>query len=395
MSDSPASNTDAFTPAAGPLRVWWLGPDEAMRADVWISLRESAIELTALPADRLPEWTDARAQGPELLLVSLKTAPCANIDTWLLALRRRVPVVLGWLDTGQDMDAGVEQADRWIGAGFDDVLIGGGRLQIRQRLLLWRGWLLSQQMRQNWQDMQRVERMKNEFLATVHHELRTPLTSIVGSLSLLSAQVAGTLPDKARLLVDMAHRNAQRLSRLIDDVLDIAKLEEERIVLHPAPHPLSRMLTEAVHATQAMAERQGVTLELRLPADGLIRVDADRFVQVMSNLLSNAIKHSGPGDAVSVRSQWQDGNWTIGVTDQGPGVPSEFMSRLFEKFAQADGSDRRARGGTGLGLYISRLLVQRMGGEIGVDSTPGMGATFHVRFAACAETGRVDVGSEH
>lgn len=226
-----------------------------------------------------------------------------------------------------------------------------------------------------------VERMKDEFLATVSHELRTPLTSIRGALGLLASGSAGTLPKAAVPLTEVAKRNAERLSHLIDDILDLTKLEGNQMVLHLRLARLDVLLREAITTNQGYAQRAGVTLAADLP-EGCpqVRVDGERFLQVMANLLSNAVKHSASGDTVAVSLDWTVGHVRVNVRDRGPGIDPRFRGRMFEKFSQADGTDRRAKGGTGLGLYISRMLIERMGGLLSVDSVPGEGATFSVEL---------------
>ncbi|MCB1995426.1 MAG: response regulator [Rhodoferax sp.] len=226
-----------------------------------------------------------------------------------------------------------------------------------------------------------IERLKAEFLATVSHELRTPLTSIVGSVSLVVAGKAGVLPPQAAPLLGMAHRNAQRLSRLIDDLLDLTKLEGDRMTLRLQRVDAASLVAEALDANHAYAQRAGV----RLAAHGqdtsaAVSVDPDRFLQVMSNLISNAVKHSpAQGEvtvALSSTSHWV--HYSVG--DEGPGIPADFQHRMFEKFSQADGSDQRAKGGTGLGLYVARLLVERMGGQITAGAREGGGSEFRIRL---------------
>jgi signal transduction histidine kinase len=230
-------------------------------------------------------------------------------------------------------------------------------------------------------EQRQVERMKDEFLATVSHELRTPLTSVLGALGLLAGGAAGALPAPALSLLEVARRNGTRLGRLIDDILDLTKLEGDRLVLHQRPQPLAPLLREALSVNQGYADRAGV----KLAAEGLdaapveVRLDADRFQQVMANLLSNAIKHTPGGETVQVTLAASPQGVRLTVRDRGPGIDPRFRARMFEKFSQADGTDRRAQGGTGLGLYITRMLVERMGGRIAADEVPS-GASFSIWF---------------
>lgn len=232
----------------------------------------------------------------------------------------------------------------------------------------------------------RNERMRDEFLASVSHELRTPLTSILGAVGLLAAGMAGRLPASAQPLVAAAQRNGERLGKLIDDVLDLTKLEGDRMTLHCRAQALGPLVGEAVGTAQAYAARLGVQLIQCNPAAMAAStrradIDADRLLQVLANLISNAVKHSAPGQTVEISlAELEDGQ-CIRVTDRGRGVPREFRPQLFEKFAQAESTDHRAPGGTGLGLHLARLLVQRMGGRIGY--APGadeVGSTFEVWF---------------
>lgn len=226
-------------------------------------------------------------------------------------------------------------------------------------------------------ESRRVERMKNEFVATVSHELRTPLTSIRGSLGLVSAGVAGPLPDRAASLVNMALNNCERLTLLINDILDMEKLESEKQRFDVRRMDVSELVNRSLEHNAGFAQSLNVrflTPEPLCHADVL--VDPDRFLQVMANLLSNASKFSPPGAAIEVSARCHQGRVRVSVRDHGKGIPPEFQPRIFQKFSQADSSDSRSRAGTGLGLAISRAIVERLGGHIGFDTGPG-GTTFY------------------
>ncbi|MCP3137278.1 GAF domain-containing sensor histidine kinase [Pyxidicoccus xibeiensis] len=221
------------------------------------------------------------------------------------------------------------------------------------------------------------EQLKNEFVSTVSHELRTPLTSIRGSLGLLAGGVAGPLTPPVAEMIGIAHKNSERLIRLINDILDLDKMESGKLDLELAPAELTPLLAQAAEAHHGYADGYGVRVETVLDAPGaLARVDADRLAQVLANLLSNAIKFSPRGERVTVRLARHRGGLRVSVEDRGPGIPEAFRARLFQKFAQADGSDTRKRSGTGLGLNITRALVERLGGTLDFVTTRGAGTTF-------------------
>jgi PAS domain S-box-containing protein len=221
-----------------------------------------------------------------------------------------------------------------------------------------------------------VERLKDEFVSTVSHELRTPLTAIYGSLSLLTSGMAGELPADAQQLLAISHESTERLIRLINDLLDLDKMASGKLEYRMQPQPLRPLLEHALRDTRAYAE--GLRVELCIAGEQDVRVDADadRIVQVCVNLLSNAAKFSPPGAKVEVGLQLLDGWVRLWVADRGPGVPPEFRDRMFQRFAQADGSDRRARGGTGLGLSICSSIVQAHGGRMGFTSEPDVRTEF-------------------
>lgn len=235
-------------------------------------------------------------------------------------------------------------------------------------------------------DRKRTERLKDEFVSTVSHELRTPLTSIKASLGLLSGGLAGAIPPKAASLIEIAYRNAERLVLLVNDILDIGKIEAGEMRFSVEPVDAREIVAQAVEATQAYASQLGVRLVVR-NADRAapVRVDVVRAVQVLTNLFSNAAKYSPEGGAVEASTSVAEERVVIEVRDHGPGIPEEFQPRLFQKFAQADGTDARRRGGTGLGLAISKAIVEKLAGRLTYETAPGRGTAFRVELPFAGE----------
>jgi PAS domain S-box-containing protein len=222
-----------------------------------------------------------------------------------------------------------------------------------------------------------IERLKNEFVSTVSHELRTPLTSIRGALGLLEGGVAGALPSLAVEMVRIARQNADRLVRLINDILDLEKMEAGKLVLRLQDVDAARLVAQALDSVRSMAAEANVRIVSEVTLFEALRGDDDRLVQVLTNLLSNAVKFSPAGSVVTVRVGFAASRRArFEVRDQGPGIPHALQGRLFGKFQQLDASDGRLKGGTGLGLAISKSIVERHGGSIGVESLPGVGSTF-------------------
>lgn len=234
-------------------------------------------------------------------------------------------------------------------------------------------------------ERKQIERMKNEFVSTVSHELRTPLTSIRGALGLIAGGAVGQLPGKASELIDIAYKNSQRLIALVNDILDLEKIESGRTEFRFQEADLGQVVRTSIEANKGFAEEYGVRLALADPVPALTaNLDGDRIVQVMSNLLSNAIKFSPPGETVTVTINRQNGWGRVAVADRGPGIPENFRSRIFQRFSQADSSDTRKAGGTGLGLSIAKTIAERHGGHIGFDSTLGAGTTFYFELPVLA-----------
>jgi PAS domain S-box-containing protein len=227
-------------------------------------------------------------------------------------------------------------------------------------------------------DRKRVERLKDEFVSTVSHELRTPLTSIAGSLGLLVG-TASSLPEGPARLIAIAHANCQRLIRLINDMLDVEKIESGKMKFEMGPLTLSEVAQRSIDAVRGYADQLGVEIRFSAEDDDLpVRGDLDRLVQVGANLISNAVKFSKTGDCVKVSVLRKGRLARLSMCDTGPGIPDEFRSRIFTKFAQADSSDTRQKGGTGLGLVIAKELVDRHGGRLWFESEVDHGSRFHV-----------------
>ena len=230
--------------------------------------------------------------------------------------------------------------------------------------------------------LEEVEQLKKGFLSTVSHELRTPLTSIRGSLGLLASGAAGPLSDHVVEVVALAERNAIRLMALIEDILDLERLETGKVELKMTRVPIASILRRAIESLAAFSA-QGVSVEAPTVSSS-IDGDADRIVQVLVNLLSNAVKFSPPGGVVTI-AVTADGKWTeFRVIDHGRGVPAAHQCAIFERFRQVDPSDAREKGGAGLGLAICKSIVEQHGGSIGVESEEGAGSAFWFRLATHA-----------
>jgi PAS domain S-box-containing protein len=223
-----------------------------------------------------------------------------------------------------------------------------------------------------------AEQMKKEFTSTLSHELRTPLTSIIGSLQLVNSGVLGDMDKEVMELTLVAERNGQRLLDLINDILDIEKIESGKLTMMPELLALDELVGESLVLNKGFAERYQVRYEARGPLLPVqVKADRKRLLQVMTNLLSNAAKFSPPGEPVEVTMEDHGASVRVGVCDRGPGIPENFRGRIFGRFAQADSSMTRQKGGTGLGLAICKRLVELMNGRIGFADREGGGTEFY------------------
>jgi signal transduction histidine kinase len=236
-------------------------------------------------------------------------------------------------------------------------------------------------------ERKRVERLKDEFVSTVSHELRTPITSIVGSLGLLVGKAAGSLPEPAARLLAIALKNSQRLTQLVNEILDISKMESGESAFRLRSMDVRTVAEQAIEGIRGFATSYAVDVRLVNSAatSQEVYADPDRLMQVVTNLLSNAIKFSPPGREVHVLISRMGADVRISVRDWGPGIPDSFKPQIFEKFAQADASDARQRGGSGLGLNIVKHIVTRLGGRVSFEDAAGGGTMFHVDLPHYAE----------
>jgi PAS domain S-box-containing protein len=228
-------------------------------------------------------------------------------------------------------------------------------------------------------ERKKIERLKNEFISTVSHELRTPLTSIRGALGLINSGLCGPLPDKMDALLTIATNNTERLLLLINDILDIEKIESGHLRFDFKRLVLADLIEKAIADCSSYAAEHDIHFEFGAEDRLLqVNVDPDRIIQVINNLLSNAAKFSPKNGTVSVSLRASSGFARISVRDHGAGIPQHFLPRLFDKFSQVDGSDKRHTGGTGLGLSIAKAIVEKHQGKISVETTAGAGTVFHV-----------------
>lgn len=229
-----------------------------------------------------------------------------------------------------------------------------------------------------------MDTMKNGFISVVSHELRTPITSIRGALGLLAGGVFGELPPRAREMLRIANENSQRLIILVNDILDIDKIASGNLTLRADRINLRELIAQSVQANEAYATGHQVSLRFPPGAPAMAVGDADRVLQILDNLLSNAAKFSRPQGVVEIRTLAAADMVRIEVQDWGHGIPEDFQSRVFEVFAQADSTNTRRQGGTGLGLNISKRLIEEMKGQIGYDTVPDQGTTFWFTIPAAS-----------
>jgi PAS domain S-box-containing protein len=351
--------------------------------------REATIE------EEIRQRTRAEQERDQLFELGLDMLCIADFDGYFKQLNPAWERTLGWSAEElmarpyvdfihpDDLEGTFREAQKLsLGGATIDF---ENRYRTRDGAYLWLSWraaaVLDQKLiyaaARDISERRKVEQLKDDFISVVSHELRTPLTSIRGSLGLLVGGVAGKLPEKAHALAEVAERNSDRLVRLVNDILDIEKIESGTMALIPARVDLMALVEQAVESNRAYASLYHVELRIVAATPGAAAwVDADRIQQVLANLLSNAAKNSPRGSSVEVSVQCCDEELRVSIVDHGKGIPLEFQPHVFEKFAQADTSSARHKGGTGLGLTISKAILERHQGRLWFETAPGAGTTF-------------------
>ncbi len=237
-----------------------------------------------------------------------------------------------------------------------------------------------------------LSHLKSGFISTVSHELRTPLTSIRGSLGLIAGGAVGELPKQSMPLIDIAQKNTERLLLLINDILDMEKIESGKLSFEYKSVDVMAFLEQALEANIGYAEQHGVSIRIAAMEKGAkIYADSDRLMQVMNNLISNAAKFSPEGNTVEISAVRHGGEIRISVTDHGPGIPKAFQAHLFEKFTQADSSSTRTKGGTGLGMNISQFIVEKHSGKLRYITDENIGTTLYFDLPEWADSSNANL----
>lgn len=275
---------------------------------------------------------------------------------------------------GEVLIAGADGAERW----YEHV----------SRPVDWQGRQALQCSLADITERKELEQLKSEFVSIVSHELRTPLTSVTGSLRLIQSGALGAMPEKIAPLIQIAHSNTKRLVALVNDILDVEKIEAGKMEFHVEPVEIVDLCRQALAENAFYGAKFAVTFELETELETAhVSADPDRLLQVLANLLSNAAKFSPEGGKVVLDLRAIDGLVRLAVIDQGPGIPAAKQAEIFEKFKQADSSEKRAKAGTGLGLAICQSIAEHHESEIRLTSTEGEGATFFFDLKRIAAAG--------
>ena len=230
-------------------------------------------------------------------------------------------------------------------------------------------------------ELERANRLKTQFLANMSHELRTPLNSVIGFSEILLAGLhGGRLTHEQRDALEIIARNGRHLLNLVNDVLDLSKVDAGRMELNLVSVDLKRVTGSVLSGIESLVSARGHLVRVEIPDGLVVRADETRARQVLFNLLSNAVKFTPPGGSITISARRDNGVAWLGVTDTGIGITPEDQVRLFSEFTQVDATNARRYEGTGLGLALCKRFMDLHGGRIGVESAPGKGSTFWLEF---------------
>jgi signal transduction histidine kinase len=283
----------------------------------------------------------------------------------------------------------VEASERLAGGDLEARVKVGG---LSETAALGRAFNeMAEELQRRAGEREQIDRMKDEFVLTASHELRSPLTSVQGFAELLMLEREKLSPKQAET-VEIILDNSRHLVRLLNDLLDLARSDAGQLRIDPAPTEVAALIEDAERAMRSHVQARGQTLSEEIEA-GLppVSADPDRIRQVMVNLLTNANEYSPDGASIRVTARRIYGGVEIAVIDDGPGIPTDQLEHIFERFTRGDAGMTQRVGGTGLGLAISKSLVELHGGSIAASSTPGRGSTFCFRLPAAAAEDRVGV----
>jgi len=244
---------------------------------------------------------------------------------------------------------------------------------------------MSEELGRLYRQLEDASRYKSEFLANMSHELRTPLNAILGYTELILDQIYGEVPDKIRGVLERVQNSGRHLLALINDVLDLSKIEAGQFTLSFNDYSMADIVRTVSTAVEPLTAEKNLALRVVVPSDlPRGRGDERRITQVLLNFVGNAIKFTDAGEVV-IRARVADGRFLVAVSDTGPGIREEDQQRIFEEFQQADSSSTRPKDGTGLGLTIAKRIVELHRGRVGVTSSPGQGSTFWFELPVAAE----------
>jgi signal transduction histidine kinase len=286
---------------------------------------------------------------------------------------------------GRDRAIGVLVIRRKVPGEFSQSTVELLQTFAAQSVLAIQNARLFHEIEEKSRELELASRHKSQFLANMSHELRTPLNAILGYSELILDDIYGAVPDKARAALERVQSNGKHLLGLINDVLDLAKIEAGRLTLTLADYSMNEVVASVVASVEALAAEKHLALRVDVASDLPIgHGDEQRIRQVLLNLASNAIKFTDAGE-VTLKASLANGAFQVSVSDTGPGISPEDQTKLFQDFQQADDSSTRKKGGTGLGLAISKRFIDLHGGRIWVDSAPGQGSIFSFELPLMVE----------